>query len=125
LDGFIAHKEALYNFYFERLDGKNGLHILGWRPGTRPNRWFFSVDMKDSAVSRDDLIRILAENKIQSRSIWDLIHEQAPYRGSLTAGIEKAVDYQSRIVNIPCSTNLSFEDAARVVEVILNATQVR
>ncbi len=79
--------------------------------------------MKDAAISRDELIRILAENKIQSRSIWDLIHEQVPYHGSLTAGIEKAVDYQSRIVNIPCSTNLSLEDAARVVEVILKATQ--
>ena len=123
LNDFIAHKKALYDFYFERLDGKNGLHMLGWRPGTRPNRWFFSVDMKDAAISRDELIRILAENKIQSRSLWDLIHEQAPYHGSLTVGIEKAVDYQNRIVNIPCSTNLSFEDAARVVEVILNAVQ--
>lgn len=123
LEGFIAHKKELYDFYVQQLDGNAGLRLLPFREGTRPNRWFFSVDVKNFALTRDELIRHLAQHNIQSRSIWNLIHEQKPYQGCLTFGTEKAEDYQNRIVNIPCSTNLPLEDARRVADVILQAAK--
>ena len=32
---------------------------------------------------------------------------------------DKALDYRKYIVNLPCSTNLSFEDCDRVIEAVL------
>ena len=123
LEGFIAHKEQFHQFYTDKLDGKAGLRVLGFREGTRPNRWFYSLDVGGSCLDRDELIRTLAAEKIQSRSIWDLIHEQAPYTGCETFAVEKAIDWQSRIVNLPCSTSLTEEQAQRVVDVILKAAE--
>ncbi len=119
LEGFVAHKKHLYEFYREKLHGVHGLKIHPFRDGTRPNRWFFSLDVGDSALDRDQLIKDLAAERIQTRTIWDLIHEQKPYEGSIVHRVEKAEYYQHRIVNLPCSSNLSDEDAARVVDTVL------
>lgn len=51
--------------------------------------------------------------------MWALIHEQADYPRNEAYGLDKALDYRKYIVNLPCSTNLSFEDCDRVIEAVL------
>ena len=122
LEDFIAVKERNYNRYKELFDGVKGLRLLPFREGIRSNRWFYSLYVEDGfALNRDELIHYLAENKIQSRPIWGLIHEQKPYQGSLCYRINKAQDYHHHVVNIPCSTNLSLKDVDRVAACIKNA----
>ncbi len=123
LEGFIAHKKELYGFYVSQLQGHCGLRLLGFRPGTRPNRWFYSLDVGGSRLKKEELMRLLAARHIQTRSIWNLIHEQAPYRGCTAYAVENAVRWQQRIVNLPCSTSLTVPQAQRVAEAILQAAQ--
>lgn len=119
LEDFIKIKEANYSHYKERLEKIPGLEILNFKEGTRSNRWFFALSVEPKLMSStQELIGALREEKIQSRPIWGLIHEQAPYRDALTYDISKANYYYKRIVNLPCSTNLSSEDVDRVCEVI-------
>lgn len=120
LEKFITHKHELFRFYQEKLDGKKGIRMLGFRKGTRSNQWFFSLYLKDYSLTRDELIQALSEKKIQTRPIWALIHEQKPYLNNEAFGVEKAQDYRKHIINIPCSTNLSMEDAQRVADTILS-----
>ena len=56
------------------------------------------------------MIKRFGENNIQTRPIWSLIHKQKPYQNSQAYDIEKAIYYQDRIVNLPCSTSLTKED---------------
>ena len=117
LEGFIAHKKALYDRYVAALDGVKGLRILPFREGEcRSNRWFFSLYLKDSGLDRDTVIEKLQAQHIQTRPVWALIHEQADYPRNEAYGLDKALDYRKYIVNLPCSTNLSFEDCDRVIE---------
>ena len=117
LEDFIAVKHRNYRLYAERLAGIPGLRLLDVRPDTRSNRWFYALLCEDEAM-RDDLLRYLADRQIQSRPVWGLIHEQAPYAGALTYQVQQAVYYQRRVLNIPCSTGLTEEDAARVAAAI-------
>ena len=120
LEGFIAHKKALYDRYVAALDGVKGLRILPFREGEcRSNRWFFSLYLKDSGLDRDTVIEKLQAQHIQTRPVWALIHEQADYPRNEAYGLDKALDYRKYIVNLPCSTNLSFEDCDRVIEAVL------
>lgn len=121
LENFIAVKERNYNRYKELIDGVAGVRLLPFRECIRSNRWFYSLYVDGFAINRDELIRYLAQHKIQSRPIWGLIHEQKPYLGSRSYGIAKAREYWLHVVNIPCSTNLSPEDVERVAECIRNA----
>ena len=122
LEGFIAHKKERYDQYVAGLDGKHGLRILPFRDesqGVRPNRWFYSLYLGESGLNRDDVIARLQEQNIQTRPVWALIHEQADYPKNEAYGLNKALDYRRNIVNLPCSTDLTEEACARVIDAVL------
>lgn len=116
LEKFIAAKNANYDKYSALLkDGQ--FTLLKFREGIRSNKWFYALECENS-VQRDKLIAYLSEKKIQTRPIWGLINEQKPYFDSYAYKIEKAKYYWERVVNIPCSTNITDEEIKAVVEQI-------
>ena len=120
VEGFIAHKHKMWNMYKQALDGKNGYRILDFKDDTtRPNKWFFSLYLEDERHKRDQVIQALSAEKIQTRPVWALIHEQAEYGKNQVFAVEKAQDYRAKIVNLPCSTNLTEEDCQRVIDTLL------
>ena len=120
LEDFISIKKKNYMLYEELLKNEKKLEILEFDKKIRSNYWFYSLVIKDSKFSRDEVIKILSENKIQTRPIWGLIHDQIPYKDSQSYKIEKARYYYERVVNIPCSTNLESNQVERVVKSIKN-----
>lgn len=121
LEMFIDIKTENYNLYKEKINEIKGLSILNFNENIRSNHWFYSLQCNnDYPISRDEVIKYLADNKIQSRPIWGLINEQRPYIGCQTFKIEKAKYYIERIVNIPCSSNLAKDDLLYVVECLKN-----
>lgn len=107
LEHFVEVKTENYRHYMDQ-----GIELLPFKEGIRPNYWFYSY-LTDR---RDDLIKYLQENGIQSRPVWMLICDLPPYKDEYRYKIEKAVEYHAHIVNIPCSTNLTTEDVERVAE---------
>ena len=117
LEDFIKTKKRNYEYYKKELNNLDGLKILNFNEDIRPNYWFYCLYIEDSfKLTRDELISYLASHKIQTRPIWGLINEQAPYLNALGYEIEKAKDYLKHVVNIPCSSNLSVEDVFIVIE---------
>lgn len=121
LEAFIAVKHRNYRLYRENLSGVPGLSILDFRGDIRSNCWFYSLYVQPPYPKKPaELMEHLKLQGIQTRPIWGLIHEQLPYRGSITYGIEKSVDYWKSVINLPCSTNLTEEDVNRVTAAIRN-----
>ncbi|MBQ4414612.1 MAG: LegC family aminotransferase [Methanomicrobium sp.] len=110
IEEFVTIKNANYEYYV-----KNGIKLYPFRNDIRSNRWFYSY-LTDR---RDDLIKYLGDNNIQSRPIWHLIHDLPPYKNSRAYRIEKAQYFWERVVNIPCSTNLTADDVNTVSETII------
>lgn len=108
LSEFIKTKHQNYDRYI-----KNGIALHPFREDVYSNKWFYSYKTNNSK-ERDDLIQYMQASKIQTRPIWALIHTLNPYKDCISYKIEKAIYYQDRIVNIPCSTSLTFEDVDRV-----------
>ena len=119
LESFIAHKTERYAQYVAGLDGGKGFSMLPFRAGTRSNHWFYSVLLPDR-LDRDAVIAAMQEKGIQTRPVWALIPEQCDYARNETHAMETAREYRRRIVNIPCSTNLTQAQCARVVEALLS-----
>lgn len=115
LEEFIDIKRENYNLYKELFDKIEGMKILDFNNKIRPNYWFYSLLLEDNKFDRDELIEKLGQEKIQTRPIWALIHEQKPYLSEQCYRIEKARYYHDRIINIPCSTNLKTEDVEFVI----------
>jgi perosamine synthetase len=112
LEGFIETKIKNYNLYQEAIAKIEGLTLLPFRADTRANHWFYSVivDKERYGLDRDQLLRKLNEQNIQTRPLWGLIHKQKPYLHCQSFEIEKAYYYEENLLNIPCSSNLSNED---------------
>lgn len=118
LEGFIETKIRNYNLYKEAIRNIEGLTLLPFRPDTRANHWFYSVivDEEKYGIDRDELLKKLNGDNIQTRPLWGLIYKQKPYINNQAYKIEKANYYEKNLINVPCSSNLSEEDVRIVIE---------
>lgn len=118
LEDFISTKIKNYNLYKEAIEKIEGLTLLPFNSDIRANHWFYSVvvDENKYGMNKDELLKKLVEANIQTRPIWGLIHEQKPYQKHQVYGTEKAIWYHDRVLNVPCSSNLTEEDAKYVIE---------
>lgn len=115
LPEFIKIKKENYELYCTMIDNIYGVSMLKFRNGISPNYWFYSLVLENDSLNRDKIISDLQEKNIQSRPIWGLISKQKPYKNCLSYNISCAEQYYSRVVNLPCSTNLITEEVEYVV----------
>ena len=120
LESFIETKIKNYKIYKEELEKIEGLEILPFVEGIRANHWFYSlkIDKEKYGIGRDELLQKLVDAGIQTRPIWGLIHQQKPYSACQNYEIEKALYYYDRILNLPCSSNLTEKEVYQVIEKI-------
>jgi perosamine synthetase len=120
LAGFIAAKRACHELYTKLLADVPGIDLLGFQEGTEPNCWFHSVLVDETAFGRDGegLMEAMAEHGIETRPVWSLLHEQAPFRECTAWRIERARWFWRRVLNVPCSSDLAPGDVERVVAAI-------
>ncbi|OOM77933.1 UDP-N-acetylbacillosamine transaminase [Clostridium puniceum] len=120
LEEFIEIKKDNYNLYKELLNQMDGVKLLDFKENIRSNYWFYSLVLEKHNINRDEMIRKLAEYKIQTRPIWGLIHDQKAYLEVQSYAIEKAYYYHDNVINIPCSSNLKKDEVIDVVQAIKN-----
>ena len=118
LEEFVEIKKRNYLRYKAGIEEIKGAKLLGFRPDIRPNYWFYSLYLQDGTADKQAVIDGLAQRGIQSRPIWGLIPEQKPYSGSVGYRLEVCRKYYERVVNIPCSSNLSEADVDRVLDAL-------
>lgn len=118
LEDYIHIKVQNYNYYREKLENFEDLQLMPFNEKARNNHWFYSLLLKNKALKRDILMRQLKEAGIETRPIWKLNHTQTMYQSCQTYYIEKAPFYQSRIINLPCSVNVTEADMYFIIEAL-------
>jgi perosamine synthetase len=123
LPSFIASKKANHERYARRLAGITGLTLLGVPEDVEANYWFYSLLLEpaEAGIDREALMSALAAEGIQSRPLWLPNHLQAPYAGSVAYRIERAMWFWERVLNLPCSSNLTAEQVDRVCRAVRQA----
>ena len=116
LPEFIRRKQYNYELYCREFEGFSLASMMPFREGTASNHWFYSLKINRDAVSASmrTIITALGDKGIQTRAIWGLINEQKPYEGEETYLLEKAPYYASRILNLPCSTQITGDEILTV-----------
>ena len=114
MEEFIRRKQANYERYCALFEDFALGSLMTFRDGTSANKWLYAlhIDMEKLSGSLLDLIGNLQKRGIQTRAVWGLIHEQKPYQGAIAYEIEKAAYYSRRILNIPCSTQITEDEIA-------------
>ncbi|WP_270446892.1 LegC family aminotransferase [Fusobacterium varium] len=118
LETFIKTKINNFELYKKGISEIDGLDLMPFNENIRSNHWFYSlvVDKEKYGLNKDELLVKLNEVGIQSRPIWGLIHQQKPFKNNRAYMMERSVYYIDKVLNIPCSTNLTTEE----VEIVIN-----
>ena len=122
LEEFIKRKNVNYDKYYELLSGLRTAKLIPYRAKTRSNKWLYALDVDMEANDMDvpALIEKCGQEGFQTRPIWGLIHLQRPYKKSLRYNIEKAVHYSERVINIPCSTQITENEIKFVADKLIS-----
>ncbi len=115
LQKFVEVKRNNYREYCRALSECRYGRMLPFGSGETSNYWFYSFALNEpDAEKRDRLIRYMTEREIQVRPIWKLNHTQVPFRSFRAMDCPNAMRFYDRVINIPCSTNLT-EEQIRIV----------
>ena len=117
---FIERKQKNFELYKTLFKDFNLGKIIDFRAGTSSNKWFYSLEINIDRVhaSMKEIILALQEKGVQTRAIWGLINEQLPYLQDTTYNLKKAPYYAERILNLPCSTQITEEEIEYVVKAV-------
>ena len=122
LPEFIRRKQSNFELYKKAFADFDLVELLPFREGTDSNKWFYSlkIDREKISASMREIITGLEVKGIQTRAIWGLINEQKPYYDDEVYALEKAPYYAERILNIPCSTQITEEEIIYVADEVKN-----
>ena len=122
LPAFLEIKRKNYLRYAELLKDCSYAELLPFGCGEdHGNCWFYSLALKEADPSkRDRLIRHMIDRRIQVRPIWKLNHRQTPFLPYRAMSCRRAENFYDRVINIPCSTNLTEAQQDRVCEALLS-----
>ena len=119
LERFVEIKRQNHNLYTDMLADCGYGRLLPFSCDTT-NCWFYSFALnRFDAEDRDKLICYMNDQNIQVRPIWKLNHMQTPFRRFRAMNCDHALNFYNRVVNIPCSTNLTREQIGRVCQTLL------
>jgi perosamine synthetase len=117
LDDRVATKRRNFALYERRLGPAGAGRLLRQPEWSDANCWFYAY-LCDDAAAKDELLRACLAAGIQARPLWYPNHLQEPYVDMQAFGIERALWFYERLVNLPCSVTLTGDEIAEVVGVI-------
>ncbi len=120
MPAFLAVKREHFDAYARAFESIPGLTMAAVPSYADNNRWMYAMQIDPALYGRDreQTMAHLEAHGIQSRPVWHLNHLQTPYRHCEAHRIERAPELLACTLNIPCSTNLTADQRARVIEVL-------
>jgi dTDP-4-amino-4,6-dideoxygalactose transaminase len=122
LDALLAGRRANAATYDRAIDGLPALRRAPREPWADPSFWLYSPRLVPSAgVTRDAVLRGLADAGIESRPIWTPLHLTRLYRDAPRLGGAVAEAIFETGFSLPSSSSLDDERRARVVDALREA----
>lgn len=85
------------------------------------NHWFYTLLLNaDKSDKKDKVIQDFHANGIDVRPIWTPMKKLPMYRNCQSSSLAVSEEIINRVINIPCSTNLTEDQIKYVVEFINN-----
>jgi len=103
-----------YTQVFKDIPGLNPMREAEWAFNTF---WMYTllVDKARCGTSSRDLLCVLAENRIQTRPLWQPLHLSQAHRGGVLLNYLVAEGLNRDALSLPCSVGLTQEKQACVI----------
>lgn len=108
-------------YYNEKLKDVKGVTLPVEMSWAKNCFWLYSILIEDDyPISRDELIKKLGENKIESRPFFMPVHDMPPYKECKAGDMKATEEIAARGINLPSSASLTKEQIDIICEVIKN-----
>lgn len=119
IDEYIKIKRENAAYYNELLKDVKGIALPIEKEWAKNVYWLYSIVVEDEyGINRDQLIKILAENRIESRPFFIPVHEMPPYVDCKHGDLSVTEELSRKGINLPSSVGLTKEEIEKVCEVI-------
>jgi perosamine synthetase len=120
VDEFFIAKRRIAARYTEAFKNTPGLSAMREAPWARSAFWMFTllVDAAAYGMNSRQLLRWLAERKIQSRPLWQPLHQSPAHRGAQAYKCEVAERLHRDALSLPCSVGLTAAEQQKVIDSI-------
>lgn len=112
LPEFLAKKQEITSWYTELLSDHPGIQLMPEPPYGTSARWLYTIRLLNN--NWKSIYEFLAGNKIQSRPIWQPMHQSPAYAHLNSRKCPISELLQDNCLSIPCSVNLSKSQAEHV-----------
>ena len=122
IDNFVSMRRKIYSRYNKHLSKINGFSFLKEIKHGKSNRWLTTmlIDEKLSGINKDDIIRSLHKENIESRPLWKPMHLQPYYSDAIY--LKKGKDISSFLFSngicLPSGSRLTKEEQYKIIDII-------
>jgi perosamine synthetase len=123
IDNILAAKRRLGVAYTTGLRDVPGIQLPPQAPWAENVYWLYSIVVhpQEFGISRDELMAILRNYKIESRPLFPPIHRQPIYETGKSLPVAEKLSENG--LSLPSAVTLSTNDLAWTIEVIRNAVR--
>lgn len=117
LDDYIAAKRQIAATYAAELRDLPGITLMPEASWAESVYWMYTVLIDDAQFGMDSrqLLRELSRRNIQTRPLWQPLHQSPAHPGMLTLGGSVAERLYRDALSLPCSVGLTREDQETVI----------
>lgn len=117
LERFVERKRQIRRRYNEALGDIPGVRLFPEPAWGQSACWFSGIVLDDRYTrGKPGIMSALRDKSIDVRDFWMPMHKQPPLASALADNLAFTEDLWSRIVTLPCSTNLTDLDQDYVIE---------
>ncbi len=125
LDEYIAAKRRTADFYTETLARIPGITPMQQAPWAFSTFWMYTilVDEKAFGMSSRALLQALAQAGIQTRPLWQPLHQSEVFREIVDAQCPISEQLNRTALSLPCSVGITEQQRTRVAEHIVGCAR--
>ncbi|EDS76863.1 perosamine synthetase [Clostridium botulinum C str. Eklund] len=118
---YLKVKKKNANYYNDLLKDVKGITLPIQKEWAENCYWLYSILVEDDyKLTRDELIKELDKNGIESRPFFMPVHNMPPYRDCIHGDMSITEDISSRGINLPSSVSLTEENIEFICSIIKN-----
>jgi perosamine synthetase len=126
LDDYVAAKRRIAKAYRNGLRGVPGISFMSDAPWAASSAWLSTilVERNRFGMGSRELLEQLASRGVQTRPLWQPLHQSQAHRNSVTCGGEVAEMLNRDVLCLPSSVGLSADSIVKTVDAIQRCCRV-
>ena len=120
LDEYITAKRTIAETYSKALKDVPGITPMREAEGAFSTYWMYTIliNKEKYGIDNRQLLRLLADNNIQSRPLWQPIHLSKAHKDGVILSCPVAERLNADALSLPCSVGITQDELESVVGMV-------